>query len=160
MKHIHLKTSFLSLDIADLSTEERNLLDRALTACDKAYAPYSGFQVGVALLLDNGQIIEGANQENAAYPMCICAEPVALSRAKLQFPEAKIMWMAIRVKNEARPALEPAAPCGACRQMISEYEGRQDAPIGLLLQGQEGLVYKFDEIAPLLPLSFSGRFLQ
>ncbi len=159
MKHIHLNTSFLSLEKADLSSEERNLLDRALAACDKAYAPYSGFQVGVAILLDNGQIIEGANQENAAYPMCICAEPVALSRAKVQFPEAKILWMAIRVKNEAKPALEPAAPCGSCRQIISEYEGRQKARIGLLLQGQEGLVYKFDEIAPLLPLSFSRKFL-
>lgn len=160
MKQIQLDTSFLSLDPTDLTAQERLLLDRALKACDMAYAPYSGFQVGVALLLDNSQIIEGANQENAAYPMCICAEPVALSRAKMQYPEATIKWMAIRVKNEARPALEPAAPCGACRQMISEYEGRQDAPIGLLLQGQEGSVYKFNEIAPLLPLSFSGKFLQ
>ena len=160
MKQIHLETSFRSLDPKDLSATERMLLDRALVACDKAYAPYSGFQVGVALLLDNGQVVEGANQENAAYPMCICAEPVALSRAKVQYPEAKIQWIAIRVKNEARPALEPAAPCGACRQIISEYEGRQDAAIGLLLQGQEGQIYQFDSIAPLLPLSFSGRFLQ
>jgi len=160
MKQIQLETSFQSLEPNELSPQEHSLLARALAACDMAYAPYSGFQVGVALLLDNDQIIEGANQENAAYPMCICAEPVALSRAKLQYPKAKITWMAIRVKNEARPALEPAAPCGACRQMISEYEGRQDAPIGILLQGQEGLVYRFDQIAPLLPLSFSGRFLQ
>ncbi len=159
MKQIQLNTSFLSLDPTELSTEEKMLLDRALTACDRAYAPYSGFQVGVALLLDNQQILEGANQENAAYPMCICAEPVALSRAKMQYPEAKIQWMAIRVKNEVKPALEPAAPCGACRQMISEYERRQAGPIGLLLQGQQGLVYKFSEIAPLLPLSFSGEFL-
>ena len=160
MKQMRIDTSFLSLDVADLSIEEKTLLERAWAACEMAYAPYSGFQVGVALLLDNGEVIEGANQENAAYPMCICAEPVALSRAKVQFPQAKIRWMAIRVKNRARPALEPAAPCGACRQIISEYEGRQGAPIGLLLQGQEGQVYKFDEIAPLLPLSFSGRFLQ
>ncbi len=159
MKQIQLETSFLSLDASELTPQERTLLDQALAACDMAYAPYSGFKVGVALLLDNRQIIQGANQENAAYPMCICAEPVALSRAKLQYPEAKIQWMAVRVKNEAKPALEPAAPCGACRQMISEYEGRQEAPIGLLLQGQEGLVYKFEEIAPLLPLSFSGKFL-
>ena len=159
MKQINLDTSFLSLEPEELDQEERLLLDQAWEACDMAYAPYSGFQVGVALLLDNGEIIQGANQENAAYPMCICAEPVALSRAKVQHPEAKIMWMAIRVKNTAKPALEPAAPCGACRQMISEYEGRQEAPIGLLLQGQEGPIYKFQEIAPLLPLSFSGKFL-
>lgn len=159
MKQMKLETSFFSLETAELGKEEGILLDQALEACDMAYAPYSGFQVGVALLLDNGEIVQGANQENAAYPMCICAEPVALSRAKVQYPEAKIKWMAIRVKNTAKPALEPAAPCGACRQIISEYEGRQQAPIGLLLQGQEGAVYKFPEIAPLLPLSFSGKFL-
>ena len=95
MKQINLDTSFLSLEPEELKQEERLLLDRALDACDMAYAPYSGFQVGVALLLDNGEIIQGANQENAAYPMCICAEPVALSRAKVQYPEAKIIWILI-----------------------------------------------------------------
>ena len=160
MKRIQLDISFQSLEPKELSTSQQSLLEHAWSACDLAYAPYSGFQVGVAVLLDNEQIITGANQENAAYPMCICAEPVALSRAKMQYPRHKINWMAIRVKNEARPALEPAAPCGSCRQIISEYEGRQKAPIGLLLQGQEGLVYRFDQIAPLLPLSFSGKFLR
>lgn len=159
MKRIQLDISFHSLDPEELSAREESLLARAWSACDLAYAPYSGFRVGVALLLDNEEVILGANQENAAYPMCICAEPVALSRAKVQYPKQIINWMAIRVKNEARPAMEPAAPCGACRQIISEYENRQGAPIGLLLQGQAGKVYRFNQIAPLLPLSFSGDFL-
>ena len=156
---MHLKTEVQVFKKEEMEKAEQALLEAALQACDQAYAPYSDFRVGVALSLDNGHIVKGANQENAAYPMCICAEPVALSNAKMAFPEAKIMTMAIRIKSGRQMISEPAAPCGACRQMISEYESRQHAPITLLLQAEEGEVFKIEGIENLLPLSFNSSFL-
>lgn len=159
MKRLKLDTVIQVFEKEELEASEKELLDRALAACDLAHAPYSHFQVGVSLLLNNGQIVDGANQENAAYPMCICAEPVALSNAKVNYPGAIIQMMAIRVKSKKNHISEPAAPCGACRQIISEYEQRQQAPIAILLQGETGVVYKTEGIASLLPLSFDASFL-
>lgn len=159
MRRIQLKAEIQVFKKEEMEKAEQALLEAALQACDQAYAPYSDFRVGVALGLDNGHIMKGANQENPAYPMCICAEPVALSNAKMAFPEAKVMTMAIRIKSGRQMISEPAAPCGACRQMISEYESRQKAPITLLLQGEEGDIFKIEGIESLLPLSFNGSFL-
>lgn len=159
MKRLKLDTVIQIFEKEELVANERELLQRALAACELAHAPYSHFQVGVSLRLDNGQIVDGANQENAAYPMCICAEPVALSNAKVNYPTAVIQVMAIRVKSKKNSISEPAAPCGACRQIISEYEQRQQAPITILLQGETGVVYRMEGIAGLLPLSFDASFL-
>lgn len=159
MKRLKLDTVIQIFEKEELAPIENELLNQALAACDLAHAPYSHFQVGVSLLLDNEKIVVGANQENAAYPMCICAEPVALSNAKVNYPEAVIQMMAIRVKSKKNQINQPAAPCGACRQMISEYEYRQQAPITILLQGETGEIYKMEGIAGLLPLSFDASFL-
>ena len=159
MRRIQLSTEIQVFEKKELPSKEQELLDRALAACELAHAPYSDFRVGVALLLDNGQIVAGANQENAAYPMCICAEPVALSNAKINHPGAVIQLMAIRVRNGKQKISTPAAPCGSCRQMISEYEHRQNAPIAILLQGESGEIFKVDGIQQLLPLSFDNSFL-
>jgi len=160
VKRLKLDTVIQVFEKEELVASEKELLHRALAACDLAHAPYSHFQVGVSLLLDNGQIVNGANQENAAYPMCICAEPVALSNAKVNYPTAVIQMMAIRVKSKKNHVGQPAAPCGACRQIISEYEQRQQAPITMLLQGETGVVYKMEGISSLLPLSFDASFLE
>lgn len=143
----------------ELPEDHKELLNAAQKALDKAYAPYSKFQVGAAVRLDNGEILSGANFENAAYPMCLCAERTTLATVVSTQPEAVVKQMAIRVRNPERPVQEPAAPCGACRQVLVETEGRQQADIQILLQGETGPVYVLSSAKMLLPLYFDGSFL-
>lgn len=144
---------------SQLSESEQQLLMEARAALYKAYAPYSKFKVGAALLLSNNQIISGANQENAAYPMCLCAEQVALSAAASTYPGIPIVAMAIVVESENHVIDQPAAPCGACRQVISETEDRHGHNIAILLQGAQGDIFKVESGKQLLPLSFNASFL-
>lgn len=158
--HNHnLQVNWQSTDAASLSQAEQDLLDAAAQALDKAYAPYSNFHVGAAVLLDNGELLSGANFENAAYPMCLCAERSALATAISTYPQAKILQMAIRVRNPKKPVLQPAAPCGACRQVMVEAEHRQSGDIKVLLQGESGPVYVLASAKVLLPFYFDGSFL-
>ena len=158
--HNHnLQVNWQSMDAASLSQGEQDLLDAAAQALDKAYAPYSNFYVGAAVLLDNGELLSGANFENAAYPMCLCAERSALATAISTYPQAKILQMAIRVRNPQKPVLQPAAPCGACRQVMVEAEHRQNGDMQVLLQGESGPVYILDSAKVLLPFYFDGSFL-
>lgn len=138
------------------------LIDEARAALDTAYAPYSGFRVGAALRLVDGQIIRGSNQENAAYPMCICAERAALAAAAARFPGVAVEAIAITYRQASPSAAMtavPAAPCGACRQSLCETEDRHHHPIELWLQGQQGPVYSLASSRELLPLAFSGDWL-
>lgn len=161
MKTIELKINFTLFDNLDeLSDEDQLLVARAKEATLKAYAPYSHFQVGCAVLLENNEIITAANQENAAYPACICAERVALSAASSRFPGVKPVKLAVAVKNASRPAEKPAAPCGVCRQTLNEYEKRFNQPIEILLRGEVGPIYKLKSVSDLLPLGFSGEDLK
>ncbi len=147
---------------AELPEIERELLAAARLCLDKAYAPYSNFHVGAAILLDNGTTVTGTNIENAAYPLCLCAEPSALAAAKSYFPENRPVLMAISVKNNAvggKPVATPAMPCGACRQILSEAEGRFGGPIRLVLQGEIGEIWAFDSVRAILPFAFDGSFL-
>jgi cytidine deaminase len=131
----------------------------AIKTRKNAYAPYSNFRVGTALLLDNDRIVLGSNQENAAYPSGLCAERVAIFQSGAIYPEAKILKMAISAASDTNETKSPIPPCGACRQSISEYEFKQCIPIEIYFMGESGEVYKSDSIKNLLPLSFDKNFL-
>ncbi len=143
----------------ELPGPDQQLLAAAWEALELAYAPYSHFNVGAAARLKSGAIATGANQENAAYPMCLCAERVALGNATLNHPEATITALAVVVRNARKAIRQPAAPCGSCRQAISEMEERQQHPIRLLLQGDGEEVYEIPSGRDLLPLGFNSEFL-
>lgn len=144
---------------ADLSPAEARTWRAARDATAHAYAPYSGFHVGAALLLADGRIFPGTNQENAAFPSGLCAERTALfGLAASQPGAAPIVGMAVA----ARPAggeFGPGMPCGACRQVMIEYEARQGQPIPLLLPGPDGQIYRFASVGDLLPFHFSATDL-
>jgi cytidine deaminase len=146
-------------DETKLPEESQRLLQAAKEALGKAYAPYSKFQVGAALLLDNGQIVSGANFENAAYPMCLCAERSAIAAAVSTFPGVGVQKIAITVKNPAQPITQPAAPCGACRQVMVEVEQHQNSDMQVLLQGESGTVYVLESAKLLLPFYFDSSYL-
>ena len=146
-------------DSSQLPDADRRLLTEAGKALDLAYAPYSGFRVGVAALTASGAVVRGGNLENAAYPMCLCGERSALAAAASQYPEDPVVAMAITVKHRAKTIAEPAGPCGACRQVISETEDRFKQPIRIILQGETGPVVCVNTVKGLLPLYFTGAFL-
>lgn len=135
------------------------LMESAIEARDKAYAPYSNFTVGAAVLLDNDAVVMGGNQENAAYPSGLCAERTAIYYAGSQYPGIAIKSIAISAKSKTRPTLKPIPPCGACRQAIAEYEMKQEAPIEIYFMGEEGEVVKSDSLENLLPLLFTSKYL-
>jgi len=143
----------------DLPTQEEELLALAKASLQNAHAPYSRFHVGAAVLLENGKMIGGSNQENAAYSMCLCAERVALAAVASQFPNEKIKAMAITVKAPLQIISQPAMPCGACRQSLCEKEYHQGEHIRLIIHGEVGNVYIFDSAKDILPLSFDASFL-
>ncbi len=143
----------------ELPGAEQKLLAAAKNALGKSYSKYSNFQVGAAVLLENGHIINGANQENAAYPLCLCAERVALAAASSQYPESPVTAIAVTVRNPKHKIDTPAAPCGACRQVMSETEDRYNRKMKVLLQGEEGEIYELASAKDLLPLYFTGDYL-
>lgn len=143
----------------ELKNDDQNLISAAVKARQKAYAPYSSFNVGASVLLENGEIIEGNNQENASYPSGLCAERVAVFYAGAKYPGMKIKAIAITAASLNHEVSEPAAPCGNCRQAISEYEFRQQEPIRILLMGETGNVIECNSLADLLPLGFNSSFL-
>lgn len=125
----------------------------------KAYAPYSKFRVGAAILLDNGKIVLGSNQENAAYPSGLCAERVAIFQAGAIYPDAKILKLAISATSDEKPVTSPIPPCGSCRQSIAEYEFKQNTAIEIFFMGETGEIYKSDSLTNLLPLVFDKNYL-
>lgn len=160
MKEISITSSFTIYDnINELPQEIQDLMNQAIEIRKKAYAPYSQFRVGAALLLDNGKIILGSNQENAAYPSGLCAERTAIFYAGSAYPEAKILKMAITAASDTNQTQAPIPPCGSCRQSIAEYEIRQDTPIEIYFMGEIGEVYKSVSLKNLLPFMFDKKFL-
>jgi len=145
--------------LSDLSKKHAKLLTLATSSLVNAYAPYSKFQVGAAILLENGKMIGGSNQENAAYPMCLCAERVALAAAAAQYPKVLIKSMAITVKAPNQIVQQPAMPCGSCRQALCEVEFQQKKDIKLVVRGEEGVIYIFKSVKDILPFSFDASFL-
>jgi cytidine deaminase len=143
----------------DLPETDLELLKMAKKAVKSAYAPYSNFHVGAALLLENGKKLTGNNQENAAYPSGLCAERVAIYHASSVYPNIPIKTIAISVTSKNHLISEPISPCGACRQAISEYENRDQSPIRIIMSGETGKIYVSDSIENLLPLMFSKKHL-
>lgn len=149
---------FNSVD--ELPDDEQTLVEHARMASDVAYAPYSRYRVGAALKLSDGRMVIGSNQENVAYPSGMCAERVAFFAAGAQFPGKKIEKVAIIAQSDDFMVSEPVAPCGACRQSMSEYEFRQESNIRLLLVSQQGKVLAIESVKSLLPLIFNESKLK
>ncbi len=143
----------------ELKREDRELLAAAREAIGGSYAPYSGFRVGAAILLEGGETIIGSNQENASYPSGLCAERVAVFQAGARYPGTPIRSLAVYAADPEGKLQLPAAPCGNCRQSILEYEHKQGSPIRVLLQAGNGAVYECPSVAALLPLGFDPSFL-
>jgi len=146
-------------NISELSAEDQILLNKAIEARGNAYAPYSKFYVGAALLLENGEIVLGNNQENAAYPSGMCAERVAIWKAGSTFPGIKIEKLAISASSTITTVDKPIGPCGACRQTLSEYEINQKQPFPVLFMGEVGEIVKTPSLLSLLPFSFDSAYL-
>jgi cytidine deaminase len=160
MKKIAFTTEFSVFDsIQELPDEIQNLMKLAEEVRKNAYAPYSKFRVGAALLLDNGEIVLGSNQENAAYPSGLCAERVAIFQAGSIYPKAKIIKMAITAASDTNQTTSPIPPCGSCRQSIAEYEIKQETPIAIYFMGEIGAIYKSESLKNLLPFMFDKKFL-
>ena len=142
--------------MAELSEEDRELVKAAKQATSGSYAPYSKFRVGAAVRLQDGTIVVGANQENAAYPSGLCAERTALFAAGAQHPQQPVVSLAIAARKGRLFLPHPISPCGACRQVISGVEERYGIPIRILLYGTEGILVS-EGISPLLPLRFADK---
>ena len=160
MKEIKISTQLQVYDdCSELTEDVQSLMEAAVKARENAYAPYSKFNVGAALLLDNGEVVIGSNQENASYPSGLCAERTAVYYAGAKYPNSKIIKMAITASSQNQITDSPIPPCGACRQSISEYEIKQKQPIEIFFMGVKGKVIKSNSLANLLPLGFDRSFL-
>ncbi len=159
MKKIEHQFTIEEYQLEELNATEQSLMHKATTATQLSYSPYSNFKVGCAILLENGETVVGANQENAAYPICLCAEGVALANATANHHKVPIVSMAITIATLNQKVQDPVAPCGLCRQSILEYENRQQKNISIYLKGEGKKVYKVNSIKDLLPLNFSDKDL-
>lgn len=146
-------------DESVLSGDWVELLRNARAATGKSYAPYSRFLVGVAIRLEDGTLITGGNQENASYPLCMCAERVALYAATAVHPGKKIRQLAVIAHRAGAVELVPATPCGACRQVLVEFEQNQIEPIQIVLFGPGDTYYLLPSAAALLPMAFDRNSL-
>ncbi len=155
MEQLELKSIVNVCQMDELPADEQRLVNKAIEATNRSYAPFSHFHVGAAVKLDNGTTLVGCNQENAAFTVGICAERAALYAAGAQHPDAAVTTLAIAARGtDGLLTAEPVSPCGACRQVIIETETRFQRPIRILLYGQR-CIYAIDGIKQLMPLSFT-----
>ncbi len=160
MKEIQITSVLQVYDSFDeLPKDIQDLMEKSMEIRDKAYAPYSEFLVGAALLLENGEIVLGNNQENACYPSGLCAERTAIYYAGANFPDVPVLTMALSAKSLKYKLITPTPPCGACRQAIAEYEQKQENPITIYFMGETGKVVKSSSLSNLLPLIFDNSYL-
>ncbi len=151
--------SYERLPAAALAADEQALLERALAACEQAYAPFSAFRVGAALLLEDGSIFTGNNQENVSFPVGTCAERAVMFYVASQGRAADIRKVAVRARSDKKTISQPVTPCGACRQVMVEYERMAGLPFVVLMQGLEGDVLRLEGAeACLLPFGFDVDF--
>ncbi len=161
MKKTVVQSEFFEFDSVDeLNAEDKKLVAEARDSVKNAYAPYSNFHVGAAVMLDNGIIVKGNNQENASYPIGLCAERVAIFAAGANYPGIKMKAIAITASSNQFLIDKPVAPCGACRQAIAEYEHRYKTPIRLILIGESGKILVAEGIKNFLPFMFDGDDLK
>jgi len=145
--------------VNELDSVAQHLMNEAVNSRKKAYAPYSHFNVGAAILLENNVIVTGNNQENAAFPSGLCAERVAIYNAGANYPNKIIKIIAITASSSKHKVTKPVGPCGACRQSIAEYENKQKQPIEIYFMGEEGQIIKVNSLKDLLPFGFDGSLL-
>lgn len=153
MKEININIRIEHCQMEELEDADRELVECALKATENSYAEYSHFYVGAALRLENGKIVIGANQENAAFPSGLCAERTAIFAAQANYPDQPVTTLAIAARNDNGLLDEPVSPCGACRQVILGIEDRYKRPIRIMLYGKRG-VYCVSTVKDLMPLSF------
>ena len=139
----------------ELDAQDRELAQAAIDATALSYAPYSGFNVGAAVLFEDGEIVKGANQENAAYPSGLCAERTALFYASASRPDKAMTAIAIAAGQKGKICDMPATPCGACRQVMAQYQTKSGRPMKVILVGEK-LIWSFDKVDDLLPLIFDS----
>ncbi|HFA50644.1 MAG TPA: cytidine deaminase [Bacteroidetes bacterium] len=160
MRRLEIKTVYSEYTSEkELPEEDQALLQKAKKALKQSYSPYSHFKVGAAALLENGKTVISANYENASYPSTVCAEHSALIQAANRYPKSPVVALAITVLNSEQVIEDPAMPCGSCRQVICETEGRNGQDMRVILQGEKGKVHVFERGGDMLPLAFDGGFL-
>ena len=159
MKPIELTINIQFCQYDELGDADQKMIQEAIKATEGSYAKYSHFNVGAAVLLDDGTVVRGANQENAAFPSGLCAERVALFAAQAHYPEMPVKTLAIAAKNEHGLTPKPVSPCGACRQVMIETEHRFNTPMQVLLYGEK-YIYVFKDANQLLPLGFFAEDLK
>jgi cytidine deaminase len=160
MQEKKIEISFISANLSELSPEEQQLVSSAKLAFKTAYAPYSGFLVGASVLLANGEVISGSNQENVAYPSGLCAERVALFYAGAKYPDIKINTIAVSIFSQKFKEVDVISPCGACRQVMAEYEDKQEQPIKVILHSPTDEVLIANTVESLLPYMFKSSLLK
>lgn len=161
MKKAELTLSYNIFEsIDELKPEDKKLLMAAKDAIPHAYAPYSAFKVGAAVLLENGEIITGTNQENVSYPTGLCAERVALFYASSEYPDIPVKTIAITALAGDFSIEYPVTPCGSCRQVMAETENRSGERMRIIMQGDSGHIYEVEGIENLLPLMFHAEKLK
>ena len=155
MKQFDITVPVIEVGFDELDPSDRRLVDCAREATERSYAPYSKFHVGAAILLDNGEIVTGSNQENVAYPSGTCAERTACFYAHSRWPEARFSAIAIAARGtDGEYVADPISPCGACRQALLEYETLAGRDVRVMLAGRDR-VYILPSVRSLLPLCFS-----
>ncbi len=160
MKKINIEINLEVFEsISELPSSIQELMNKAHKAREKAYAPYSQYKVGAAIRLESGEIISGNNQENAAYPSGMCAERVAVFHTGANYPNATIESMALTARSLNNKTTAAVPPCGACRQVLAEYEVKQKTPITIYFMGEKGKIVKANSIKDLLPLIFDNTYL-
>lgn len=158
MKEESYQFKFFVYDsIDELTSEDAWLLREAQEVTEQAYAPYSNFHVGAVAKLTNGEMVAGSNQENASFPVGLCAERVVLASISSLYPNTPVESIAISYQSETVSSNHPIAPCGICRQSLQEYETRVGHPIRLILGGMEGKVLIIPSAGMLLPFSFTNE---
>ncbi|MBE6239478.1 MAG: cytidine deaminase [Bacteroidales bacterium] len=156
MTNKEIKIAFKEYESLDqLEACDRTLAEAAIEATGQSYAPYSNFNVGAAVLFEDGVIIKGANQENAAYPSGLCAERTALFYASSSRPDKAMTGIAIAAGQNGKLCADPATPCGACRQVMAQYQTKGGVPMKVILVGSEK-IWVFDKVDDLLPLIFDS----
>ena len=155
-----IELNFTSAHFSELDALDKDLINNAKKAFKTAYAPYSGFLVGASILLENGEIINGSNQENVAYPSGLCAERVAMFYVGAKFPNVRINTIAVSVFSKSFDVSDVISPCGACRQVMAEYEDKQDHSIKVILHSPTNQVLIANKVKDLLPFMFKSPHLK
>ena len=156
MKNLSRTLNWSILSKEELEADDLKLVNAAMEATSGSWSPYSGFKVGAALLLDDGTVVTGSNQENAAYPSGLCAERTALFAAGHQYPGKAVTALAIAARNDKGFTAQPITPCGACRQVLAETGQRGGRPIRFILYGTDGIMMIEGGTDTLLPFCFGA----